>query len=488
MHRHPLLLSAIGLALNGCATTVDLQALRNEVCKSAAVDTYISTSNTLTNTLAPLNASPQLTLILSSTSVPPSITPEDIASGTALLNAAIPNIHVNRLSATPLTGAAAKLLPLADHYALEHAADVQPSSVKLANDARTQVREILSEMPVASTKFLSDPNSLIARIGSVDKAHVTSMNKVHRTLKAGGYELLAAASLGQLSKDPTSSQEDYLVQEFNTARFLATYYKAYFRGGHILQVSIDTGALLNKAQQDLQSKVDSALSAANGTAGLTSAQQSAITTAIGSLKTDVGNGLSSVSTNLCKNGDPNATTGVCLLTQPLGDISFITRAGTSIQFAGETISFGTNGKLAPTTSKISSSVVGPQLAQVLWEAVFDSVSPFVPATANSTACVNHLYPDSLCLNTSSPAYLTQKISTVDSDATTAETTTTSVAGYIIRGGWLFSLNNEAVAETVETSAGEIARKITEKLVWVQVSSGSCAAQPVHPSVGTAKEY
>jgi hypothetical protein len=215
--------------------------------------------------------------------------------------------------------------------------------------------------------------------------------------------------------------------------------------------------------------------------GLNPDQQKQISQALDDLAKQIGDGL-------CKTGPNMTPTQTCLLTQPLGTTAFITRYGSSIQFSGETVTFGENGKLAPQFSQLSSRVIAPQMSQVLWEAVFDSIQPFVPATANSTACVDGLYSPDLCLSDSTTATLKTRVDTVDTDAAKAQNTVTAAAGYLVRLGFWAALNNEAVAQTVETSAGAVARKVTEKLVWVNENSPDCATQSVHPVVSTVKDY
>jgi hypothetical protein len=54
--------------------------------------------------------------------------------------------------------------------------------------------------------------------------------------------------------------------------------------------------------------------------------------------------------------------------------------------------------------------------------------PFVPAVANSTACVKGLYATGVCISGTPPATLKNNIDTVDSDATKAQSAATAAAG------------------------------------------------------------
>jgi len=434
------------MAVAGCAT-VDLQATRNNTSCTGALVEEDATHIGLT----------PITPDVVSKGDPGPIKKEYFEAGGKRLRGP------GMLLSSHLFGTEADLAVLTKDVT-GNAADIQA-----AQDARNQIQETLKGVPASAGSFLANPAQPQMNLGSIDRMQATRLSKIGRTLGVGGYSALVVASLGQLQTASTPEQQRYLVQEFNTALFLAKYFAAYFRDGHFLQVSVNSSALLDKATQDIKNKLSGLQ--------LTQQQQAAITNALGDLEKQV-------QTGLCTNPDSSST---CLLTQPLGTTAFVTRAGTSIQFSGVSVSIGDNGKLSPTATHLSSTVIAPQLAEVFWEAVFDSLPPYVPAAANSTACVKGLYPSpsELCMTTTTSAADKDKIDTVDSDATKAQSAATAAASYIIRGGWLFSLNNEAVAQAVETSVGEIARKATEKLVWSELTK--CAGR-VQSIVSTSKDY
>lgn len=249
------------------------------------------------------------------------------------------------------------------------------------------------------------------------------------------------------------------------------YFAAYFRNGQFLQLSLNSASILQSATSDLQAKL--------AKLSLTQTDQDSITADLQNLE-------NSVEKKLCQGNQSTTPTTTCLLTQPLGTTAFVTRYGTSIQFSGEAVTFGNNGKLTPTLSNISTDQLGPQLAEVLWEAIFDSIPPAVPATANSTACVDHLgpYVGDLCLSNSSPATLVAAVDKDDSVAASAQSAVTAATGYLVRLGFWAALNNEAIAKTVETSAGEVARKVTEKLAWINENSTCALKAMVYPTVST----
>jgi len=434
-------------ALSGCAT-VDLQATRNSAAcaKTALVPNVINVGVSLTpNLIAKGDPGP--------------VKAEYFKAGSDLIGSS----RTKTLMSLGRFGTEGDVQEVAKSVSGDN-----PTDVQAAQDARDQIREALKGIPATAGAFLASPEQVQATLGSVDRAQATRMSKIGRTLGRGGYGALAVASFGQF-QNASTDQRPYLIQEFNTAIFLTKYFEAYFRDGHFIQVSVNSSALLKKATQDVQNRLSGI--------GLSGDQQTTVTNALGDLEKQLQAGL-------CNSSD---TTSTCLLTQPLGSTAFVTRAGTSVQFSGISISIGDNGKLSPTATHLSSTVIAPQLAEVFWEAVFDSFPPYVPASSTSTACVAELYPSSssLCMDANYPKADKDKVDTVDADATKAQSAAAAAASYIIRGGWLLSLNNEAVAQAVETSVGEIARKTTEKLVWNELNQ--CTAR-VGAIVTTSNDY
>jgi hypothetical protein len=445
------------IVLGGCCTTqVDLQISKNEQCAPSKTTAKIGVAFTA-STLAQLP-----------------ITPNEITHAFSRIK----EVHLEDTNTFAKWG----VLPVVKEHLIRIASEFpegKPSAltVKAAQDAQQQLVDVLSGLPASAQTEFGTGNSGVVKLGSIGSEHATNVSRFSRTLAAGGYEMALAGYYSRLMQTPqdksvTDLQTQALAQQINTIDFILKYFTAYFRNGHFFQVSIDSAALLSDGTNAIKAKLAGM--------GLSADQQSQITQALGALEKQVGN-------ELCKTGPNIAPTQTCLLTQPLGTTAFITRYGSSIQFSGETVTFGENGKLAPQFSQLSSRVIAPQISQVLFEAVFDSIRPFVPAAANSTACVDGLYSPEQCLSDNTSATVKTQVDTVDTDAAKAQSTVTAAAGYLVRLGFWAALNNEAVAQTVETTAGEVARKVTEKLVWINQTS-ECATKSVHPMVSTVKDY
>ena len=213
---------------------------------------------------------------------------------------------------------------------------------------------------------------------------------------------------GQPVDDTTLKSE---IRIFNWARFLSTYFDAYFRGGHFL-ASTDNG------------------------------------------KT----------------------------TTTLGSDSFVSRSGLSVQFSGVDYALTAN------TSKVSLhhsypvvAQFGPQMVRVFVEAIFDANGLSPMAVSNSTACTEGLFTADECITSADKDKdVANAIAQLDMLASANEALATAATGAILRGLNAAALNNEAVAEVLETFVGVNARKITEKVAYMTSLQGNaiCPARAV----------
>jgi hypothetical protein len=212
--------------------------------------------------------------------------------------------------------------------------------------------------------------------------------------------LLSAAQLHKMMQAtplPSDPEIQTEIRIFNWARFLSTYFDAYFRSGHFLAV------------------------------------------------TDSGNPI-----------------------LKLGTDGFVSRAGMSVQFAGIDYALTTNLSTVSLHHNYPAvAQFGPQLVRVFVEALFDANGLSPMAVSNSTACAQHLFDETECLGSAANNSPEAKnvIEQIDLMASASEALTTAATGAILRGVNVVALNNEAVAQVLETLVGVNARKITEKLVY-----------------------
>jgi len=144
---------------------------------------------------------------------------------------------------------------------------------------------------------------------------------------------------------------------------------------------------------------------------------------------------------------------------------FVDRSGNTLLFPGISAEF----EISPANSvRISATTVDSQrvsadLMRIFLEAFFDAAFR-VPAVHGATAL--RVGPDSLGLpypefDANRPMISLEALARVTRDALRAEAAVTSLVGKEVRGGSVFSSQNETLAATLETAAGVIAKKLVE---------------------------
>ncbi len=254
------------------------------------------------------------------------------------------------------------------------------------------------------------------------------------------------------------------VASFQTARFLRTYFKAYFRGGKVFQSQLKVDEFASKAMEAIKGQVK-----------LDPKDEAAI-----EIK------LKDVLSKACKlNGDAG-----CLFTS-LGKDKLVTRSGESLQFKGISLAIGYDTRLQATWDYPKSVEFAPQLVRVLMEAVFDSIKGRPAAVASSTACsvTPPLFGADECVAANGQgamSSLQDVLAGVDEKASRADSLATVATGQIIRGASFAALNNEALAKSAENFAGVLARKVVERAAWQQSGAGQCLTSSPALTVNVSK--
>lgn len=450
-----ILIGFVGIAISGCAT-VRLTGGAGEICNS--------------ETVADLGFVGQV-----------KINGNTIKQ--AALLAAPPTDRLQSIDRNAVTKGLAKALEDLDSsrgatqgvafipWAKEYKGKVFPArAIDEAANARWQINRMWKLYLSTSSDFVlgrAEPASQDVKLGVFTQNDVEFASEMEKTLAAGGYDALTLAANGQLEelKVANSSDESLIyqqAQELNTARFISTYFRAYFRSGRLVQLSINTNDLTKRISDEITNSLQ-------GDVQFDEAQKKKLVDAIR-------RHLQKTCREAKSSNDES-----CLLSPAFGDDSFVTRSGMSIQFAGISVALGNEGKLSPTLTYPDSTEFGPQLIRVVTEAIFDSHGLVVPAVSNSTACKEHLYLSNNCLSEGdaqtllvgdTPKSKADRIKDVDNYAAQAESIVTAAASKIIRGASIIALNNEAVAKSVETLAGVSARKVVEKTLWNRYRDGS----------------
>jgi hypothetical protein len=156
---------------------------------------------------------------------------------------------------------------------------------------------------------------------------------------------------------------------------------------------------------------------------------------------------------------------------------FIDRSGNALLFPGISaeleVSPANSVRISATT--VDSQRVSADLTRIFLEAFFDEAFR-VPAVHGATALrvgPNSQYPPYPEFDVDHPPISLEALARVTRDALRAEAAVTSFVGKAVRGGSIFSAQNETLAATLETAAGVITKKLVEHegFCYFQVTEG-----------------
>ena len=157
---------------------------------------------------------------------------------------------------------------------------------------------------------------------------------------------------------------------------------------------------------------------------------------------------------------------------------FVDRSGNALLFPG--ISFEIEASLANSVrisaTTVDSQRVSADLTRIFLEAFFDTAYR-VPAVHGATALrvawksQEQAYPE---FDAARLPISLEALGRVTQDSMRAEAAVTSLVGKEVRGGSIFSAQNETLAATIETAAGVIAKKLVEheEFCYFQVTENS----------------
>jgi hypothetical protein len=300
---------------------------------------------------------------------------------------------------------------------------------------------------------------------SIDAHNRSPFEKLNDLASFRAFHLLALFSAAHvhailtnpaLDPDHNPGKLDAEVRIFNVARYLSAYFDAYFRGGQFVQLTVDDDALSTALTNKLAGPLKQT--------GVSAAQ--------------IKSALKGQVDRVCS-GDTNGAS-VCSGLK-LGSTAFVTRAGLSVQFSG--VSFSVGNGVSHTYPQVAQ--FGSQMIRVFVEALFDANGAHPLGMPNSTACQEQLFGKDECLAaTQKPD---TRLTQIDMLASASEALSQTATGALIRGASAASLNNETVAQMLETLAGVNARKITEKVLFITsdgtLSDGmQCPLTPVPLSI------
>ena len=144
---------------------------------------------------------------------------------------------------------------------------------------------------------------------------------------------------------------------------------------------------------------------------------------------------------------------------------FVDRSGNVLLYPGISEATGESpaNSVRVQAATIDSQRVSADLTRIFLEAFFDAAYR-VPAVHGATALTVEptfqevAYPE---FDANRPMISLEALARVTRDAMRAEAAVTSLVGKAVRGGSVFSTQNETLAATLETAAGVMAKKLVE---------------------------
>jgi hypothetical protein len=224
------------------------------------------------------------------------------------------------------------------------------------------------------------------------------------------------------------------------ARFISTYFRAYFRNGRFFKATLDAGELRRKLIENAKESLP----------GLTS-------------DADYEKLADLVFSQMNLNADTSFVFGA------IQDTGFVTRGGQAVRFPAVELS-ATLGESKVSASSVDYVAVGSDLIRVFLHAIFDAKMR-LPAVSNATGAG---IPGGLVVNDGT-LVRESEFERIETLASQVEGVAAAGTGRLLRGVSIFSLNNEALASALETAVGVAIRKQAEKAAWCWYSCGFDAA-------------
>jgi len=171
--------------------------------------------------------------------------------------------------------------------------------------------------------------------------------------------------------------------------------------------------------------------------------------------------------------------GVIKVTSP----GFVDLNGNVWAFPGQSVNVQKEAGVRTTVSasSVASQRVSADLTRIFLEAFFDAAYR-VPAVHGATAL--QVRPNSQAspypeFDADHPPISLEALARVTRDALRAEAAVTSLVGKAVRGGSVFSTQNETLAASLETAAGVMAKKLVEHegFCYFQVTEDKSAIAP-----------
>lgn len=162
----------------------------------------------------------------------------------------------------------------------------------------------------------------------------------------------------------------------------------------------------------------------------------------------------------------------------IADAGFVSRGGEALAIPPLTAKFDADEDSNFSLSKLEPELVGADIVRVTFEALGDALNR-IPATSEATGITSKILveagkqlPDAgrIKIEGKKPPKVEDVMTNVESLSGQAHGVVSAGVGSAIRGINVAALNNEAVAKILESTAGTIVRKATERIAWCWYAS------------------
>ncbi|MCW9034624.1 MAG: hypothetical protein OQK35_02525 [Alphaproteobacteria bacterium] len=412
---------ALVVGLTGCASSFDLDVPDGKLVKACVID--------------PRN----------------SYTPEEkiqFASGTTVLGTLTAEFVTNDLvdgSAHILNPAVTKQL-LAGYNFVENGVNVEVNLSK----AITREGDALWNHPVHQ-KMLTTYKGLVNQVEMAPiklsaKEMSDYQSKSKKFALRDGWSIYGITALMQ-EKGASINIDQLNLQKGVGGLLISAYMDAYFRNGKFIQGKWDIGNPIRKALENLPKEARDKLKRIIPDSKLDEFEKKL---------------------NEVTKGE----------VEKIADVSFVSRGGDKIAIPPISVKFAPSGQKHLTYSGFDAATVGADIVRVTFEALGDMIN-HIPAVSKATGVISkkltekgaQLYDVAkVKLNSTNEPMEIETLGKVEGLATKAHSIVSSSTGTFVRGGSIVALNNESVAKILESIAGTIARKVTERIAWCWYAS------------------
>jgi hypothetical protein len=245
----------------------------------------------------------------------------------------------------------------------------------------------------------------------------------------------------------------------DSAGLYPLYFTDYFRRGRLFSVVVSP----DDAKKSMRKQVLAALNLDDGK--LTDDQKKVVDDAVAALMQAI-----------CKDAK-------CTILDETGEGAFVNRAGQKFAFPAVAVSIVPGSDKPLQVTKMDEIQVVGDLARVLWEASFDTlmfdldIRPYADAKASACALDRKERPFD-CVPNDAPKGDQDALAKLNLIADRTEGVAGAVAAKLVRGGWIASLNNEAIAKFLQTTIAVAFRKAAE--IVMTANRLYCKAAPTVP--------